>query len=97
MAVDPTIDLPAPTAWPVIVAFGVTLIFAGLVTNAAISVLGLVAAASGIVAVNDRPNTDFLWQRSPFLLFGGGAGLIETAAIDYILSYWMARYYGLTP
>ena len=49
MAVDPTIDLPAPTAWPVIVAFGVTLIFAGLVTNAAISVLGLVAAASGIV------------------------------------------------
>jgi len=47
------------------------------------------------IPVNERVNTDFLWQRSPFLLFGGGAGLIETAAIDYILPYWMARYYGL--
>jgi len=47
------------------------------------------------IDVNDRVNTDFLWQRSPFLLFGGGAGTIETAAIDYILPYWMARYYAL--
>jgi len=44
---------------------------------------------------NRRVNTDFLWQRSPFLLFGGGSGTIETAAIDYILPYWMARAYGL--
>lgn len=43
-----------------------------------------------------RPNTDFLWQRSPWeLSASGGAGIIETAAIDYILPYWMARYYGL--
>jgi uncharacterized protein (TIGR03437 family) len=43
-----------------------------------------------------RPNTDFLWQRSPYVLtVTGGAGIIETAAIDYILPYWMARYYGL--
>ncbi len=43
-----------------------------------------------------RPNTDFLWQRSPYVLtVPGGAGIIETAAIDYILPYWMARYYGL--
>ncbi|HKE26156.1 MAG TPA: hypothetical protein VKB88_27555 [Bryobacteraceae bacterium] len=43
-----------------------------------------------------RPNTDFLWQRSPYeLAVAGGAGIIETAAIDYILPYWMARYYGL--
>jgi hypothetical protein len=47
------------------------------------------------IPVNERVNTDFLWQRSPFLLFGGGAGLVETAAIDYILPYWMARFYGL--
>jgi hypothetical protein len=51
--------------------------------------------ACDIVAVNDRPNTDFLWQRSPQLLFGGGDGTIETAAIDYLLPYWMARYYGV--
>jgi uncharacterized protein (TIGR03437 family) len=42
-----------------------------------------------------RPPTDFLWQRSPFELAVGGAGTIESAGIDYILPYWMARYYGL--
>jgi len=47
------------------------------------------------IPVNERVNTDFLWQRSPFLLFGGGFGTIEAAAIDYILPYWMARHYGL--
>ena len=47
------------------------------------------------IAVVDRVNTDFLWQRSPFLLFGGGFGTIETAGIDYILPYWTARYYGV--
>jgi uncharacterized protein (TIGR03437 family) len=37
-----------------------------------------------------------VWQRSPFQLsVSGGAGIIETAGIDYILPYWMARYYGL--
>jgi len=47
------------------------------------------------IPVDQRVNTDFLWQRSPFLLYGGGDGTIETAAIDYILPYWMARYYGV--
>jgi hypothetical protein len=47
------------------------------------------------VPVDERPNTDFLWQRTPFQLFGGGQGTIETAGIDYILSYWMARHYGV--
>ena len=47
------------------------------------------------IPVIDRPRTDFLWQRSPFQLVGPGAGTIETAGIDYILPYWMARYYGI--
>jgi uncharacterized protein (TIGR03437 family) len=42
-----------------------------------------------------RPPSDFIWQRSPFQLASGGAGLIESAGIDYMLPYWMARYYGL--
>ena len=42
-----------------------------------------------------RIPTDFLWQRSPFQLDGGGSGLIEGAGIDYILPYWMARYYNV--
>jgi hypothetical protein len=51
--------------------------------------------ACSAIPVNERVNTDFLWQRSPFLLFGGGLGTTETASIDYLLSYWMARLYGL--
>jgi hypothetical protein len=47
------------------------------------------------IPVERRIDTDFLWQRSPFLLFGGGFGTRETAGIDYILPYWMARYYGV--
>ena len=43
------IDLPAPTTWPVVVAFGVTLLFAGLVTSAAVGLLGLLCAAIGFV------------------------------------------------
>jgi len=45
--------------------------------------------------VQDRVTTDFLWQRSPVQLAGGGNGNIETAGIDYILPYWMGRYYGV--
>lgn len=47
------------------------------------------------VPVPMRPTTDFLWQRDPFQLTGGGLGTIEGAGIDYILPYWMARYYGV--
>ncbi|MDQ6701371.1 MAG: hypothetical protein M3Z36_14425, partial [Acidobacteriota bacterium] len=47
------------------------------------------------VPVPLRPPTDFIWQRSPFQLMGGGNGVIETAGIDYILPYWMARFYGI--
>jgi hypothetical protein len=36
------IHLPAPTAWPIVLALGVTFLFAGLVMHWAISVLGLI-------------------------------------------------------
>ena len=42
-----TIELPAPTAWPIILAFGLTLILAGLVTSASVSILGAFFAVSG--------------------------------------------------
>jgi hypothetical protein len=45
------------------------------------------------IPVAQRPPSDFLWQLDPFQLSGGGNGFIETAGIDYILPYWMARYY----
>ena len=49
------------------------------------------------VPVPLRPPTDFLWQRDPFQLAGGGSGVIEGSGIDYILPYWMGRYYGVIP
>src|SRR5205807_2086901 len=45
-----TLAIPAPTAWPIVLAFGTTLLFAGLVTSAPVSVLGamlMIAAAVG--------------------------------------------------
>jgi hypothetical protein len=44
-----TITLPAPTAWPIILAFGITLLFAGLVTNASLTILGAILAVTGSV------------------------------------------------
>ena len=42
-----TIHLPAPTAWPIVLAFGCTLAAAGLVTNVGISILGGVFILAG--------------------------------------------------
>ena len=43
------LELPAPTAWPMALAFGVTLIFGGLVTNLAVSLVGLVVGLAGAI------------------------------------------------
>jgi hypothetical protein len=44
-----TVELPAPTAWPIVLAFGVMLVAAGMVTNAAVSVLGAIVAVCGYI------------------------------------------------
>jgi hypothetical protein len=44
-----TIELPAPNAWPIILAFGLTLVFAGLVTSSSVSVLGAILTIAGSV------------------------------------------------
>ena len=47
---DPNvIQLPKPTAWPLVLALGVSLIMAGMVTNIVIGVLGLVLCIAGSV------------------------------------------------
>src|ERR1700739_4059745 len=43
------IEVPALTAWPLVLAFGFALMFAGLLTNASVSVLGSVLALAGCV------------------------------------------------
>ncbi len=36
------VNLPAPTAWPIILAFGIALLLAGLVTSPSVSILGVI-------------------------------------------------------
>src|SRR5258708_2117924 len=43
------IEVPALTAWPLVLAFGFTLMFAGLLTSVSVSVLGVVLAVAGCV------------------------------------------------
>src|SRR5215468_1387611 len=43
------IEVPAPTAWPFVLAFGCTLLFAGLVTNLSVSLLGAVLSLAGCI------------------------------------------------
>ena len=44
-----SVELPAPTASPIILAFGVTLLFAGLATTALVSIIGVVLSVAGVV------------------------------------------------
>ena len=43
------IEVPAPTAWPFLLALGMALLFAGLVTSMSVSVLGAVLALAGCI------------------------------------------------
>jgi hypothetical protein len=50
MNIPDKIEVPAPTAWPIVLAFGLTLVFAGMVTAGSVSVLGallFIAGATG--------------------------------------------------
>ncbi len=47
------------------------------------------------IPVERRVPSDFLWQRSPFQMFGGGDGFVESPGIDFLLPYWMACAYHL--
>jgi hypothetical protein len=49
MQIPERIETPTPTAWPLALAFGMTLVFAGFVTAASVSILGGVLAVAGAV------------------------------------------------
>jgi hypothetical protein len=42
-----SVELPAPTAWPMVVALGITLAFAGMITHEAVSVVGIALGLIG--------------------------------------------------
>ena len=46
------------------------------------------------VDVKDRVSDDFIWQREPFKLKETGDGKSVYPGADYLLTYWMARWYG---
>jgi hypothetical protein len=48
-ATRPSVTLPAPTAWPIVLAFGITLLMAGLITSISVLVLGAILAVAGCV------------------------------------------------
>jgi hypothetical protein len=48
-AANQTVEVPAPTAWPILLAFGIMLLCAGLVTSLAVSVLGALLTVCGTV------------------------------------------------
>jgi hypothetical protein len=58
------IEAPAPTAWPIVLAFGFTLVWAGLLTTVSLSALGAVLAVLGCVGwfreVLPRPHEETL-------------------------------------
>ena len=43
------IEVPAPTAWPLVLAFGCCLLFAGLVTSVSVSFLGALLSLAGCI------------------------------------------------
>lgn len=50
MSEDPNkIELPEPTGWPIVAAFGLCLVFAGLVTSLVVTVVGLLVGLVGAV------------------------------------------------
>jgi hypothetical protein len=46
-----------------------------------------------ILPIAERVPTDFLWQRPPYQLDSDRAPTHESQGIDYLLPYWMLRYY----
>jgi hypothetical protein len=49
MNIPEKIEVPAATAWPIVLAFGLTLVSAGFVTAASVSILGAILAVAGAV------------------------------------------------
>jgi hypothetical protein len=64
-----TIEQPAPTVWPMVLAFGVTLMFAGLVTHMLVSVLGAILMVTAGIGwwrqVLPEPHVEYVSVPSP--------------------------------
>lgn len=81
-----TSELPAPTAWPIVLAFGFTLVCAGLVTSASVSILGAIFAVAGCVGwfrevlPHEKHETVPLGEKAPTVT----TSRPEVARVDWI-------------
>ena len=57
------IEVPASTAWPIVLALGFTLLFAGLLTSVSVSALGVVLSLAG--CVGSRRSGNLRRKRDP--------------------------------
>jgi hypothetical protein len=46
------------------------------------------------VPMDRRPADVFEWKENPYRLDGGGDGTLQFSGVDFLLPYWMGRYYG---
>jgi len=46
---DDAVQVPASNGWPLVAAFGLTLVFAGLLTHVMVSILGAVSMCAGLI------------------------------------------------
>jgi len=44
--------------------------------------------------LDERPTSSFEWRENPYRLDGPGKGRVRFSGVDYLLAYWMGRYYG---
>jgi hypothetical protein len=47
------------------------------------------------IPVEKRRYSDFMWQRDPFNLVGGGSPTHQNPGVDLVQPYWLGRSYGL--
>src|ERR1700735_2513920 len=80
-----TIHLPAPTAWPIVLAFGVTLLLAGLVTSESVSILGAIlfvtASAGWFPAVLPQEKKEMIEVRAEAVALSTSRGQIDRLAV----------------
>lgn len=66
---------------------------AAAVVNTPGKIVNARCRASSPLPVPLRPPTDFLWQRPPTQLDGEKSAVHQSPGVDYLLPYWMLRYY----
>src|ERR1043165_126516 len=81
---DDMIEVPVPTPWPFVIAFGLTLMLAGIVTSLAVTIVGFLVvllAARGLFRnVFPEPQEELVQVRRTFALIA-----VSTRRVDHLL------------